>query len=182
MAIIINSQTKLTYDDYAQFPEDGKRHEIIDGEHFATPAPGTYHQTLSRRIMFQLYPQIEERSLGEVYNAPTDLQFSEIDVVQPELIVVLAAKKQIITPKKIKGTPDLVVEIVSESTGSRDRGLKRELYQKAGVPEYWVVDPGEQVVEQHLLEKGSYTLAGKHHREVTFRQLPGVVVDLTKVW
>ena len=58
MAIVINSQTKLTYDDYVQFPADGKRHEIIDGEHYVTPAPETYHQKVSRLMQFQLMQQI----------------------------------------------------------------------------------------------------------------------------
>ena len=180
--VFINGQTKLTYNDYLGFPQDGKRHEIIDGEHFVTPAPDTYHQTVSRRIQFQLYRQIEETGLGEVYNAPTDLQFSDTDVVQPDLIVVRAAKKRIITPKKIRGTPDLVVEILSESTGAVDRGLKKELYQKAGVPEYWVVDVEDHKVEQYALEKGVYALVGKHAEAVSFQQVPGVVVDLSKVW
>ena len=178
----MNSQTKLTYEDYVQFPQDGKRHELIDGEHFATPAPDTYHQKLSRRIQFQLYQLIEERGLGEVYDAPTDLQFSQLDVVQPDLIVVLAAKRQIITPKKIKGAPDLIVEILSESTEGIDRNLKKELYQKMGVPEYWIVDPADHIVEQHVLEEGAYKLVGRHEREITFTRLEGVRVDLTRVW
>lgn len=182
MAIIINSETKLTYDDYVQFPQDGKRHELIDGEHSVTPAPDTYHQTLSRRIQVQLYRQIEEPGLGEVYNAPTDVQFSLIDIVQPDLVVVLAAKRRIITPTKIKGVPDLVVEILSHSTKDMDRGLKRELYQKSGVPEYWLVDPDEHVIEHHVLEEGAYTLAGRHAEEITFRGVEGVTVDLKKVW
>jgi hypothetical protein len=70
MAVVVNSQTKLACEDYVLLPEDGKIHEIIDGEHYMTPAPGTYHQTLSRRIQFQLYEQIEEKGLGLVFNAP----------------------------------------------------------------------------------------------------------------
>ena len=182
MAIVINSQTKLTYDDYVQFPSDGKRHEIIDGDHYVTPAPETYHQRISRLIQYQLMQQIEDKGLGEVYNAPTDLQFSQIDVVQPDLIVVLAAKRRIITPTKIKGVPDLVVEILSRSTRKRDRGLKKELYQRSGVPEYWVVDPEDHTVEQYLLDAGSYQLAGKEEETIAYRRLPDVSVDLRKIW
>jgi Uma2 family endonuclease len=182
MALIINSKTKLTYKEYVQFPDDGKRHEIIDGDHYVTPVPETNHQRVSRLIQFQLMQQIEMRGLGEIYNAPTDLQFSDVDIVQPDLIVVLKRHRQIITPKKIKGVPDLVVEIVSPFSEDRDRGLKRELYQRSGVPEYWLVDAGEHAVEQYVLEGGAYILAAKESKEISFRQVPGVVVDLTAVW
>jgi Uma2 family endonuclease len=174
--------TKLTYRDYVHFPEDGKRHEIIDGEHYVTPAPETYHQKLSRKIQFQLFQQIEERGLGEVYNAPTDVELSDADIVQPDLVVILAAKQRIVTPKKVKGIPDLVVEILSPATKGRDRRLKRELYRRVGVPEYWIVDPDEHVVEQHLLQASRYRLVGRHTTRVTFRGLEGVVVDLARVW
>ncbi len=98
-----NLHGKLGYREYVCFPEDGRRHEIIDGEHVVNPAPDIYHQTLSRRIQFQLYTQIELRGLGQVFNAPTDLQLSDSDIVQPDLIIVLSRVRNIITPKKIKG-------------------------------------------------------------------------------
>ncbi len=98
MAIVINSQTKLTYEDYVHFPEDGKTHEIIDGEHVMTPAPNTCHQTISRRIQFQLYEQIEKKGLGQVFDAPTDLELSRTDIVQPDLLVVLSEHKRKVSP------------------------------------------------------------------------------------
>ena len=182
MGIVIGSKTKLTYDDYVQFPDDGKRHEIIDGDHFVTPAPGTNHQRVSRLILFELMRQIEKKGLGEVYDAPTDVQFSLTDVVQPDLIVVLTRKRKIVTPTKIKGVPDLVVEILSRSTEKVDRGLKRELYQRAGVPEFWLVDSADQSIEQHVLEAGTYRLVATEHKRISFRGLPGVTIDLSEVW
>lgn len=183
MAIIINSETKLTYSDYVLLPEDGKIHEIIDGEHYMIPAPETYHQTLSRRIQFQLYTQIEERELGVVFNAPTDVQMSDIDVVQPDLIVILAARKSIISPSKVIGAPDLVIEIISESMGRKDRELKLGLYQKAGVPEYWLVDPkSQQITVYRLIKSGQYESAGSFHDEVCYQAIQGVTVDLSRVW
>ena len=183
MAILVDSKLKLTYEDYEKIPsDDGKRHEIIDGEHIVSPAPETYHQTLSRRIQFQLYRQIEETGLGVVFNAPTDLQLSQVDIVQPDLLVVLTAREEIVGPKKIDGPPDLVVEILSPSSGKNDQVLKKDLYAKRGVPEYWIVDPAAKAVERHLLQAGRYRLEGKHAGEVSFGGLPGVTVDLTKVW
>ena len=177
-----SSKVKLGYREYTCFPDDGRRHEILDGEHFVNPAPETYHQTLSRRIQFQLYQQIELPGHGQVYNAPTDVQLSEHDICQPDLILVLAAKRTIITPTKIKGTPDLLVEILSPSSAKTDRELKKELYRRAGVPEYWIVDPEEHVVEQYLLAAGDYVLGGGHTESVELQVISDVRVDLGQVW
>ncbi len=72
----------LTYEDYVCYPDDGKRHEIIDGDHSMNAAPSTYHQFVSRRIQFQLYSQIELTDRGSVINAPVDVQLSPHDIVQ----------------------------------------------------------------------------------------------------
>ncbi|MEW6743212.1 MAG: Uma2 family endonuclease [Planctomycetota bacterium] len=182
MAIVVDNRIKLTYAEYRLFPQDGRRHEIIDGDHYVNPAPDLYHQAISRRIQFQLYQQIEEPQLGEVINAPADLQLSETDIVQPDLMVVLRHRRQIMTPKKIKGPPDIVVEILSETTAQTDRELKKELYQRSGVPEYWVVDPDDHLVEQYRLVEGRYQLVQTCHDEIALAAPAGVSVDLTKVW
>ena len=98
--------------------------------------------------------------MGYVFNAPTDVQLSEIDIVQP----------------------DLIIEILSESTGRKDRELKRGLYQKAKVPEYWLVDPEGQQVTMYRLKGGSYETAGSFHDEVRYEAVEGVVADLSRVW
>ena len=147
---------KLTYEDYTQIPEDGCQHEIIDGVHYLNPAPNTYHQAVSRRLQFLLYAQIELTKRGVVINAPYDVQLFPHDILQPDLVVVLNDRQHIVTPTRIQGTPDLVVEILSPSTESRDRKLKRARYQAASVPEYWIVDPFEQQVEQLVLREGVY--------------------------
>ena len=91
--------TKLTYDEYVLFPDDGKRHEIIDGRHYMNAAPNPRHQAVSRHIQFQLYEQIELKKLGEVIDSPIDLQLSLWDVVQPDIVVVLAANRIITTTR-----------------------------------------------------------------------------------
>lgn len=175
------SHTKLTYEHYTQFPDDGMRHEIIDGIHYMNAAPVPYHQKLSRRIQFELYSAIELTNLGEVMNAPIDVQFSNHDVVQPDIVVVLNDNK-IITQTKIKGTPNLIIEVLSPSTSGRDEGLKKELYEQNGVPEYWVVDPDEKAVRKFLLDGGNYSEAQRHTDSITFDGLPDISVDLTQVW
>jgi Uma2 family endonuclease len=175
-------RSKLTYAEYERIPEDGKRHEILDGEHHVNPAPGTYHQTVSRRIQFQLYEQIELTGRGQVFNAPIDVELSRHDIVQPDLAVVLEERRAIITPTRIEGAPDLIVEILSPSTSQIDRVLKKELYRRAGVPEYWVVDPEGRTVEQYSRVGERYELAGTHASAIASLHVPRARVDLVKVW
>ncbi len=95
-------QGQWDYAAYAAIPPDGKRHEVINGEHSVNPAPSLYHQELSRHIHFQLYTQIEIKGLGKVIDAPVDLQLSDNDIVQPDLVVVLQERNNILTPTKIQ--------------------------------------------------------------------------------
>ncbi len=171
---------KLNYQDYVCFPDDGKRHEIIDGDHFVNPAPSTYHQAVSRRIQFQLYTKIELTGLGCVVNAPVDVQLSDTDIVQPDLVVVLA-QNRIITPSKVKGSPEHLIEILSPSTESNDQTLKRSLYERVGVGEYWIVDPFDHSLLQLVLTDGKY-VERPHENVVAVTYLPDVSVDLDAVW
>jgi Uma2 family endonuclease len=166
---------KLTYEYYACIPNDGKRHEIIDGEHYVNPAPNLTHQTLSRRIQFQLYTQIELANRGVVFNAPVDVQLSEFDIVQPDLVVVLARNKGILTDPKIDGVPDLVIEILSPTNPQHDRNLKKQLYLRGGVPEYWIVDPMNEAIEQYVLSEGKYV------RQAACEPIPLKVIENVSV-
>jgi Uma2 family endonuclease len=182
MSVVVEGRTLLTYSDYVLFPEDGKRHEIVGGLHYVTPSPITRHQRISRWILLQLMEQIEAPGLGEVFCAPLDLVLSDVDVVQPDLLVVLKENRRIIKRKNVQGAPNLVVEITSPSTKKRDMDLKKSLYQSHGIPEYWVVLADEDVVEKFVLHKGIYRSAGRFRDKIGFESLQGVVVDLKKVW
>lgn len=181
MSVSTSSEKKWGYAEYASIPEDLLRHEIIDGVHFVNPAPSTYHQTVSRRLQFQLYTRIELRDLGVVFNAPVDLQLSDHDIVQPDLLVILKSRPSIVTPTKINGVPDLVVEILSPSSIENDWQRKKQLFEKQAVPEYWIVDPFEQRLHQFVLVECQYVELPQSS-EVRFKGLPDVVVDLTRVW
>lgn len=174
---------QLTYDHLVLFPEDGNRHEIINGRHFMNASPNPRHQTVSRLLQFQLMEQIEVPRHGQVFNAPTDVQLDDFNVVVPDLIVVMNDNR-IVTPTKIKGVPELVVEILSPSTKSRDQTLKKELYQQHGVPEFWIVDADEQCVLSYRLgSDGVYAAPVKHTAEVSV-SLGAVTarIDLAQVW
>jgi Uma2 family endonuclease len=173
---------KFTFQDWLQTPEDGLRHEILDGDHVVTPAPNLHHQRISRRIHHQLYQQIELTGRGEVFYAPAGVRLSDEDVVEPDLFVVLAERSGIMLETHVDGAPDQVVEILSKSTGRRDRGIKKRRYARFQVPEYWIVDPVENVAERYLLAAGRFRLAGRESRKISPQALPDVVVDLSRVW
>jgi len=180
---IIEKDTKSRWDyaAYAAIPADGNRHEIIDGGHFVNPAPNLYHQEVSRHIQFQLYSQIELTGLGKVINAPVDLQLSNHDIVQPDLVVVTLERKHILTPTKIKGVPNLVVEILSPSNPDHDLKTKRTLYEDSGIPEYWIVLPEEHQVLHLVLADGRFCESIETD-SITLRGAPQATVDLTRVW
>ena len=133
---------RLTYDDFLLLPDDGLRHEIIDGEHYVTPSPNQRHQELVGRLCLSLGTFLEDRpERGRVFLSPFDVVFSFHDVVEPDLVFVAPDQLDILTAQNIQGTPALVIEILSPSTRKRDQEIKRLLYERTGVREYWLVDP-----------------------------------------
>jgi Uma2 family endonuclease len=176
-----SASRKLGYADYVTIPDDGRRHEIVDGEHYINPAPDLYHQAVSKRLQHQLYTKIELAGLGTLYDAPCDVQLSDHDIVQPDLLVVLSSRTRIFTPTKVKGVPDLLVEILSAKTAEYDRTVKRDLYERSGVGEYWIVDPSEHTLEQLVLKDGIYE-SRIVSDEVRPQFVDGIVINLEKVW
>ena len=143
------SGRKLTYDDFLMFPNDGQRHELIDGKHYVTPSPNTRHQQLSLRLTIALSRYLESSPGAELFYAPLDCVFTHVDVVEPDLLLVTADQREIIAEKHVRGAPALVIEILSPGTRRVDQQIKRDLYDRAGVREYWVIDPTENRLAVH---------------------------------
>lgn len=160
-------QVKFTYEDYLLFPDDGRRHELIDGEHYVTPAPKTRHQRVSHNLTGLFYNYLRKTQAGQALSAPTDVVLSELNVVQPDLVYVSARRQSIITENNIQGTPDLVVEILSETTRKTDEVVKRKLYERYGVQEYWIVDPEIETVKVYRLTDKGYVRAAELTREAS---------------
>ena len=156
-----NRSIKFTYEDYLLFPDDGKRHELIDGEHYVTPSPKTKHQRVTVKLTFLLEQHIRGTRAGHLFVAPMDVLLSETDIVEPDLLFVSAARSSIITEPNIQGAPDLVVEILSERTRKTDEITKRKLYERFGVTEYWVVDPVLESVKVYRLSDRRYVRAAE---------------------
>jgi Uma2 family endonuclease len=112
---------RLTYDDFLLFPDDGKRHEIIDGEHYVTPSPNTRHQVLVGRLHFEIELCLRRHpGTGAVFVAPFDVLFSRWDIVEPDLLFIAADQMGILTEKNVQGPPALVIEILSPGTRKTD--------------------------------------------------------------
>jgi Uma2 family endonuclease len=133
-------EVALTYEDYVELPNDGKRYEILDGELFVTPAPSTRHQRVLGRIFFQITAFLRNQDRGEVLLAPCDVLLGEHDIVQPDLLFVAREHADRIEAANVKGAPDLLVEVLSPTTRRRDERTKRDRYRATGVAEYWLVD------------------------------------------
>jgi Uma2 family endonuclease len=142
------STTKITWRDALLMPEDGKRYEAIDGELYVTPAPSRRHQRVSFKLARALAELLEDRGHGWVYGAPIGVEFpASEEGVQPDILFVSRARAQILVDEGIRGAPDLVVEILSPKTGERDRTIKKKLYERQGVAQYWIVDLEAETVE-----------------------------------
>src|SRR6266571_8033937 len=138
---------KLTYDDFLLFPDDGKRHELIDGEHYVTPSPNMRHQAILGVLHGLIWSYLEQHATGSVFVPRFDVVLSEHDVVEPDLLYISRTRAaDVLSAQHVRGAPDLVVEIGSPSTRKRDETIKRRLYERAGVTEYWVIDPDVDIV------------------------------------
>ena len=142
----------LTYKDLASTPEgDGNRYELLGGEMFVTPSPAKRHIFLTSRLFLLLSNHVLQNSLGHVFHAPVDVRLTPYDVVVPDILFLSAERANIFGDRLIEGPPDLVAEVLSPSTRSRDLETKRLLYARTGVSEYWIVDIDRSSVTVHIL-------------------------------
>jgi Uma2 family endonuclease len=178
---------KLTYDDFVLFPDDGLRHELIDGEHYVTPSPNTKHQQILLNLTLLLGKWLEQHPTGRVFFAPFDVVFTHIDVVEPDLLYMSKGRAaEILTAANVQGVPELVVEIGSPGTRRRDETIKRALYERAGVSEYWVVDPELDVVRVYRREGERFARPAELSAEtgdvLTTTLLPGLALELVDIF
>ena len=149
-----------TYEDYRQLPDDGYIYEIIEGELYMTPAPNIRHQRSSGELQYALQSFVKQNDLGIVLDAPCDLILPGGTPVQPDIMFIAKENLGIITEQAVQGVPDLLIEILSPASREHDRVRKFGLYEQAGVPEYWLVDPNARTIEIFVLGQGKYSLSG----------------------
>jgi len=145
-----------------------------------SPSPSEAHQSIVTRLVYHLFGHVEVAERGRVYVSPFDVELALKDVVQPDILVVLNAHLERITPARVVGAPDLVVEVVSPGSSTQDRHEKFTAYARAGVPEYWLIEPFSRTIEIFTLESGKYRSLGVYEGVATLpsRVLPEFAVKV----
>ena len=172
-----------TYEDYAKLPE-GAPYQLVGGRLVVTPAPSTHHQDISMRLSVKLAGLVMERDLGKVFCAPIDVYFEETETYQPDIIFISKQRLHIIEPERVKGAPDLVVEILSPTSAYYDLRKKLKIYEKHGVREYWIVDPEGKNIIIYENRAGKFVLAQEVEEKgkVESKVIPGFELEAESIW
>jgi Uma2 family endonuclease len=151
---------QATYADYLQTPEGGK-FQLIAGEILEITSPSLYHQEILLNIISEFRHFLNKNIIGKVFVAPLDVYFSDTEVYQPDILILLNESFSKMKENKIEGAPDLVVEVLSPYTAYYDLKHKKSIYEKYGVREYWIVDPIEKTLEIFELQNGKFISTGE---------------------
>jgi Uma2 family endonuclease len=174
---------RVSFADLQRMPEDGNRYELFDGELRVVPSPLLRHQMVSARL-FEALLEYRRVNGGQVFYAPLDIVLSEYDVLQPDLMYFGPRTAERLRPNEyVRFPPDLAIEVLSPSTAKIDRGRKRDLLERYGLREYWVVDPVEHRVEPSVLSEEGYGMPRAIEGEIL--QSPtvaGLAIDLGAIF
>ena len=173
-----------TYEDYRRLTDEGDYFEIIEGERVVNPPPTTWHQFASSNLELMLMLFLGKGKLGVMLHAPFDVIFADDTVLQPDIVVISRERASRIQKAGVFGAPDLVIEILSPSTASRDRADKLDVYARHGVREYWLVDPEIKRIEIFVLEDEQLIRKAGHDsgEARSLAVLPGFAAPLADVF
>jgi Uma2 family endonuclease len=162
MNLGIQTPPRTIMEVYKTLPE-GTLAELIDNTIYMSPSPIGKHQKILQSIFRKLSELIEDQKAGEVFVAPFDVYLDEnSNAVQPDIIVVLRGNQNITNPNgHIHGVPDLLIEILSPGNKEYDLIKKKDLYEKFGVKEYWIIDPDTKLALVYQLEDKKYFKSGE---------------------
>jgi Uma2 family endonuclease len=184
--MVTQASTKLTYADLLELPEDGKRYEIIDGELCVSPSPFVGHQRIAGRIFAALFDHFNRHGGGETLIAPLDVVLAEDAVVQPDVVVITSARAELVGEKNIAGPPDIVIEVLSDGTRRVDEIVKRKLYERYGVDEYWIADPVVEIVKIYRRVGNAFErvaeIGTENGGDITTPLLPEFALDVRVVF
>lgn len=147
----LSENKSFTINEYLKITDD-KQYEVIEGELRMVPAPSFEHQDFSANLVFIFSQYVRKKSLGKVLFAPSDVILDEKNIVQPDILYISVKNKEIVQKGKVFGSPDLVIEIISKGSKHADYFKKKDLYEKFGIKEYWLVDPFSESVEVLVLD------------------------------
>jgi Uma2 family endonuclease len=174
---------QLTHRDLDYTPEDGNLYEIIDGELYVTPLPGTAHQRVIGELYGVLWQHVRARNLGRVFPPGLKVVLDEPTGVGPDLVFIGSDRLSGLRDDGFYGAPDLLVEVLS-SKPQLDRWVKFHKYARAGVPHYWIADPKARLLEVFRLEGGKYRRVAELKDDAVFEPslFPGLKIDLSELW
>jgi excisionase family DNA binding protein len=184
---VYSKQGGYTYEDYLKLPEEpGYRYEVLEGFLVKEPSPSMHHQRVLRELVRQLMTYFDGFDpKGELFFAPLDVTLTNRNVLQPDILFISGARRsEHRLEERIDGPCDLVVEIMSLNNRRKDRLRKMEIYRKAGIPHYWLVDPEENILEAYVLKEEYYTLvaAGGPGDQFTHPEFPGLELNLDRIF
>lgn len=175
---------RVTYAEMLEWPDDGRRYELYDGEVVVVPAPFPGHQRVTFNVA-DLLRDYAKTTGGLALFSPLDIVLSEHDVVQPDVVFFSRDRRHLVRDWEVtRSAPDLAVEVLSDSTEARDRGRKMELLARFGVPEYWIVDPAAKTIEIFVRTAADYDLrvAAGHGDIIASPTLDGLTFDTARLF
>lgn len=181
MEIDVRKMTVAEFREMELEEGDLNLYELIDGELVKRSAPTPEHQELLSDLNDAVKSFVKQKQLGKVYFAPVDVYLDGYNATQPDLLFIFKDNLSIVTKIGIEGIPTLLVEIISLTSAYRDRVTKKELYERVGVAEYWLVDPVEGLIEVFTLENGRYRLlsaASGEEGQFQSKALDGFTLDV----
>jgi Uma2 family endonuclease len=183
-SMVANSKARFLAEDIWDTPDDGNRYEVIDGELYVSPPPVREHQHASFELGYFIRHYLEEHPIGVAYAAPFGVILTGLNGLQPDLIYISNERRGILTDQGVSGAPDLVIEILSPSTRSRDLGIKLRAYQGAGVPNYWIADPRDRTLQERVLGENGYGPPTIYRVGETFQPtlFPGLSIEVARLW
>ncbi|MDP8922646.1 MAG: Uma2 family endonuclease [Chloroflexota bacterium] len=180
----VRRAVRFRAEDIWDTPDDGNRYEVIDGDLYMTPPPVVIHQRGGGRLYRLIGNYLDRNPIGEVFMAPIGVTLDDSNGLQPDIVYVSNERRDIIKERAIEGAPDLVVEVLSPSTESRDRGVKLRRYAASGIPHYWLLVPRTRSLEAYVLADAGYDLVGTYGPGSVFRPalFPGLDVPIDALW
>ncbi|KJS16957.1 MAG: restriction endonuclease [Peptococcaceae bacterium BRH_c4b] len=179
----VDTDRLYTYEDYLKINDDNQ-YELIGGKLILVPSPRSIHQIINTELVATLRDYVRKNKLGRVITAPLDVLLSETEKPQPDILFISKERLDIITEMNIQGAPDLVVEILSPSTGKNDRVEKSRMYYKHGVKEYWIVDPDHKTIEVFIPGEKNWNLFQSYDDDdiLTSPLLQGLEIQLGDIF
>jgi Uma2 family endonuclease len=170
--------------DYRLGPPGGPRYQLIEGEMHMTPAPSRFHQTILGNIYLIIRSYLDANPIGEVYRSLFDVVLTDINGYQPDVLSVADKHRAVLTDAGAEGAPDSIVEILSPSTAHHDKGVKREVYARTGVEEFWLIDPDQRRTQVCRFKDDVETPIATYDDASSFttQLLPGLAIDTARIF